>query len=305
MSAVPTAFADAIEALPAPCRTIVAAGVERVVDFQDDAYARLYLERVGRVRDAEAAADPRGGHGWAATREAARFLALWMAFDDIVRVADLKCRRSRFARVWREVAAADGDVVRIVDYFKPGAGEFAALLPAALARRLLDWDRRRQLRGKDPLALALHLRTDGILGFLALRTLASLRGWRRRGARYGEEQAAIERWLQAIERALRDDWRSGYEITLCGRLIKGYGATFDRGRRNLAHILDPLAALPFASPAARAEAIRQARDAALADEEGSGLDAALVRHGAPPRPVAAQPIRWVKKRPAAAPALTR
>jgi indolepyruvate ferredoxin oxidoreductase beta subunit len=181
----------------------------------------------------------------------------------------------------------------------------ATLLPASLARRLAAWDRRRQMRGKEALALALHLRTDGILGFLALRTLASLSGLRRRGARFGEEQAMIERWLQAIARALRDDWRCGYEIALCGRLVKGYGATNERGKRNLLHILDHLATRSFGSAAERADAIAQARDAALADEEGTAFDAALVRHGAPPRAVAAQPIRWVGKRAAETAVRTR
>ena len=301
-AAVPPPVASA---LPPVAHDIAGEGYRRLVEFQDAAYAGLYLQRLTAIRAAEEAGDPRHAHGHALTRETARFLALWMAFDDIVRVADLKCRRSRFARVRREVAAAEGDVVRIVDYFKPGAGEFAALLPAALARRLVAWDRRRQARGRDALALPLQVRTDGILGFLALRTLASLRGLRRRGARFAEEQAMIERWLQAIGRAAHDDWHCGHEIALCGRLVKGYGATNERGKRNLIHILDHLATGPLAGARDRAEAIRHARDAALADEDGQGLDAALVQHGAPPRPVAAQPIRWSRRRSAIAPAHPR
>jgi indolepyruvate ferredoxin oxidoreductase beta subunit len=119
-----------------------------------------------------------------------------------------------------------------------------------------------------------------------MRALAGLRGVRRRGARYVEEQAGIERWLDAIVRGLGRDWQLGYEIALCGRLVKGYGATNLRGKRNLAHILDHLAS---------AEAIREAREAALADEGGRGLDGALVRHGAPARPVVAQPVRFVRR----------
>ena len=117
--------------------------------------------------------------------------------------------------------------------------------------------------------------------------------------RYAQEQAAIERWLAAIA-APGGDWSVACEIALCGRLIKGYGATFDRGRRNLAHVVEHLATGgSFATAALRADAIRQAREAALADESASGFDATLIAHGAPPRPVAAQPIRWVKRRPGA------
>jgi indolepyruvate ferredoxin oxidoreductase beta subunit len=291
-----------VNAFPAAARDLIALGHARLVDFQDRTYAGLYLERLARVIAAERASDPAGAHGFVLTRETGRFLALWMAFDDIVRVAALKCRASRFARVRREVAARDGEILRIVDHFKPGIPEFAGLLPASLATRLLAWDRARVLRGKAPVGFALHLRSDTISGFLALRTLAGLKGWRRRGTRYAQEQALIERWLAAIEGAADDGWEGAFEIALCGRLIKGYGATNERGKRNLSHIVDHLAADGlFADDATRAAAIRQAREAALADEGGKAFDQALVAHGAPARPVIAQPIRWTKKRPAPAP----
>jgi len=286
----------AIAAFPSSCRDIVTAGYRRLVEFQDTAYADLYLDRLAAIRDAERAHDGQSRHDAAITRETARFLALWMAFDDIVRVAQLKCRASRFARVRREVGAGERDIVRIVDLFKPGVPEIAGLLPASLAQAMLAWDRRRQARGKRPLALALHLRSDGVAGFTVLRALAALRGLRPRMSRYAEEQAAIERWLAAIVPALALDWSCGYEVALCGRLVKGYGDTNARGKRNLAHIVDHLAGeRAFASPAERTQAIRDAREAALADEGGRTLDAALARHGAPPRPLVAKPIAWVKK----------
>jgi indolepyruvate ferredoxin oxidoreductase beta subunit len=280
---------------PAAC-DLIELGYRRLLDYQDQAYADLYVQRLSRILAAEQRSDAPEMHEYALTRETGRFLALWMAFDDIVRVADLKCRASRFSRVRREVAAGEGDIVRIVDYFKPGVAEFSALLPTAWAQRLGAWDRRRQARAKRTFAVALHLRADGIVGFAALRLLASLRGLRRRGARYGQEQKMIERWLAAIEMAAGEDWLLAQEIALCGRLIKGYGATNERGKANLLHILDHLVSGgSFATPAARIAAIRQAREAALADEGGKALDQALVEHGAPPRPVKAQPILWTRR----------
>lgn len=295
-------WADAIAAFPPSCRDIVAAGIERVAGFQDDRYAKLYLDRLATVRAAEEAADPRGGHGAAATREAARFLALWMAFDDIVRVADFKSRSSRYERVRREAGAGERDIVHVADYFKPGIPEIAGLMPRALAERLLAWDRRRVSGGRRPFAVPLAVRTDAVTGMLALRVLAGLRWLRPKGLRYAEEQAAIGRWLAAVVAALRTDWACGYELALAGRIVKGYGDTNVRGKRNLAHIVEHLAAgAGFETAAARAQAIREAREAALADEGGQRLDAALVRHGAPPRPVAARPVVWMKK-PAPPPA---
>jgi indolepyruvate ferredoxin oxidoreductase beta subunit len=277
---------------------IVALGRERVLAFQDRAYADLYDTRLARVKAAERAADASGAKGLALTRETARYLALWMAFDDVVRVADLKCRASRFARVRHEVAAEDADIVRIADYLKPGLPEFSALLSPRLASRLAAWDRRRQARGKRALAIAVTLRTDSVTGFMMLRVLASLRWLRRRGARYAAEQAGIERWLEAVVAAAAEDWGLAHELALCGRLVKGYGATQERGKENLSHILSHLASDMggHSGPAARAQAVRAAREAALADDAGSALDAALAAHGAPPRPVKAHPVRWIGPR---------
>ena len=267
---------------------LIALGHARVVEFQDAAYGELYRQRVARLRAAERLADPRQEHGGALTREGARFLALWMAFDDVVRVADLKSRASRFARVRREAGAKTGDLLRIADHFKPGVTELAGLLPGSLARRLLAWENRRRRDGKSPLAVALKLRADSVSGFLALRLLASLRGLRRRGQRYADEQALIERWLAVVETAAAASWENAFELALCARLIKGYGATNERAKENLRHIIAHLAATD-------AGTIRSAREAALADDSGSTLDAALKQAGAPVRAVKAVPVRWLKR----------
>lgn len=300
--AVPRAFAatglpaEVAHEFPVQTHAMLAAGYARMLEFQDDDYAQLYLQRMRRILAAERGSGTAGGGEFAITRETARYLALWMAFDDIVRVADLKCRASRYARVRREVKAGDDDLVRVYDHFKPGVPEFAALLPERLARGLLRWEARRRQAGKAVIALPLKIGTHTIFGFLALRMLAGLRGARRRGSRFIREQAMIGHWLDAVEEGTRTDWRLGQEIALCGRLVKGYGATNERGKENLLHVIDRLAvAGGFASPKARAEAIRAVREAALADDAGKALDQALLEHGALPRPVKAQPVIWVKK----------
>ena len=108
---------------------------------------------------------------------------------------------------------------------------------------------------------------------------------------------AIERWLAAVVAAAGEDWRLAHEIALCGRLVKGYGATNERGKGNLLHILSHLAGgNGVRNVAERTQAIREAREAALADDAGAALDSAFAAHGAPPRPVKAQPIRWIKSR---------
>ncbi|HKU85733.1 MAG TPA: indolepyruvate oxidoreductase subunit beta family protein [Casimicrobiaceae bacterium] len=300
-----------LAAFPSAARETIALGHARVVEFQDARYGDVYLERLARIDAAERRSDAAGAHDARALRETARFLALWMAFDDVIRVAALKCRASRFARVRREIRAGPDDVVRIVDHFKPGVSEIAGMLPAAWARRLVAFDRKRQARGREPLAWPLHLRAHSIHGFVLLRMLASLRVMRRRGMRYHEEQRAIEQWLQAIEAGCTTDATLGYEIALCGRLVKGYGATNARGKATLAHIVQHVAGAveqgaaaraAAAQPvAARAAAVRSAREAALADEAGKAFDAELARQGKPARPVVVQPIRFAPPRTRAAP----
>jgi indolepyruvate ferredoxin oxidoreductase, beta subunit len=278
---------------PPQVEEMFALGYQRLLDYQGQAYADLYVQRLQSVLQAEREADPQGTHGFATTKEMARWLALWMAFDDIVRVADLKSRASRWTRVQGEVKAGDADLLKLYDHFKPGVPEFAALLPSSLAGKLVAWDRKRAARGLQPWALPLKVGTHSVFGMLALRTLASMKWLRARGSRFAIEQQMIEKWLQGVVQGTRRDWQLGQEIALCGRLIKGYGSTNERGKENLLHVLDHLAQGGRADEAAKA--VRAAREAALADDAGKALDATLVQHGAPPRPVKAVPIRWVRK----------
>jgi indolepyruvate ferredoxin oxidoreductase beta subunit len=179
--------------------------------------------------------------------------------------------------------------------------EFAALLPPPMAERLLAWDRRRVAAGWPPWSLPLKVGTHGVRGVLALRALAALKGQRRRGSRFALEQALIERWLAAVIRGTREHWALGHELALCGRLIKGYGSTNERGKLALLHIVEHLA---FAARPAqdRAQAVQRARLAALADDAGLAFDRALHADGAPPRPPREHTIRWFKRRPPATPA---
>ena len=281
-------------AAPAAAPDLRALARERLRAYQGEAYVRLYDERLARV---EAAA----GAGGEAAAEVTRWLALWMAFDDIVHVAGLKLAAARQARVRREVGARDDEIVKVFDHFKPGVPEFAALLPPRAAARLLAWDRRRVAAGREPWALPLKVGTHTVGGTLMLRALAALKAWRPHGSRWATEQALIERWLAAVERGAREHPALGVELAKCGRLIKGYGSTNERGKDNLLHLIDHLA-FGAGDAGARADAVRAACSAALADEGGRAFDQQLVAHGAPPRPPREQAVRWYKRRPDSRPA---
>ena len=107
----------------------------RTLDFQDQKYGRLYLERLRTVFDLEKDA---GAEDYPLTRKAAKNLALWMAYEDVVRVADLKTRSERISRIRKEVHARTSDLVEVVDYLKPGIEELCALLPKFISTPLLE-----------------------------------------------------------------------------------------------------------------------------------------------------------------------
>jgi indolepyruvate ferredoxin oxidoreductase, beta subunit len=286
-----------LDRFPQSAHVLVTLASERLRDYQNEAYAGLYRQRLHAVWAAEQVQDATAQHGAATTCEMARWLALWMAFDDVVRVADLKSRRQRWERVQREVKTKPGDLLKLYDHFKPGIPELAGLLPQPLAQALLRWDRRRVQNGRTPWALPLKIGTHSVLGMLALRGLAAMRRLRPWSSRFQREQALIERWRQAVIDGISTHWALGHELALCGRLIKGYGSTNERGKDNLLHIIDHLARAPHLSAEARAQAVAAARQAALADDAGHGLDATLQRVGAPARPVREQPIRWMRRPP--------
>jgi indolepyruvate ferredoxin oxidoreductase, beta subunit len=284
--------AEVAAKFPAELHPLMGLAHQRLVEYQGPAYASLYVQRLERLLDAESAS---ADTTHPVTAEATRWLALWMAFDDIIRVADLKSRASRWGRVTQEVKAKEGDVLKVYDHFKPGVPELAALLPQGLANKLLRWDRARVARGQAPWSMPLKVARHALWGMASLRLLASLRVLRPLGSRYATEQALIEEWLGGIEVATRLSPSLGLELARCGQLIKGYGSTNERGKDNLLHILrhvcGPTSKVPLAE---QAEAVARIRQAALQDEAGQALDQALLQHGAPARPVKEQPVLWMK-----------
>ncbi|MBV8534753.1 MAG: indolepyruvate oxidoreductase subunit beta family protein, partial [Alphaproteobacteria bacterium] len=89
---------------PAPAREIVMEGAARVFDYQDAAYATLYLDRLDRIL----AAERKAAGDFSVTRETGRHLALWMTYEDVIRVAQIKTRSARLDNV-RRGAGAKGE----------------------------------------------------------------------------------------------------------------------------------------------------------------------------------------------------
>ena len=282
---VPTPTA-ALEALrdrvvrdfPTLAREILNEGAARCFDYQDEAYATLYLDRLDKLWAAERAA---GGDG-SGTAETGRHLALWMSYEDVIRVAQIKTRANRLQKVQRGSGAKGEQPVIVTEFLKPGIDEFASILPPSLGRHLVGWAERTNSHNR--FNVGLHIRTSTVLGFALLRLMASLKSWRRNGYRFGVEQDGIERWLGAIRAAMGKDRIVALEIAECARLIKGYSDTHRRGTRNFRRILETLVQPALSASNVRpdfyanaAAAIATARKAALADPEGETLDRTLAQ----------------------------
>ncbi len=256
---------------PSETHAVVLEACGRCLDYQDAAYARLYLDRLDTVRAID---EGRGDGDFKITAEAARHLGLRMTFEDIMRVAQLKTRRSRFERMRNDVQAQDGQLVRTTEHFKPGPYEFASVLPKGLGRRVVDWADRNPAKARK-WHFGLHIRTDTVWGFARVRTLAGMRRFRRRGYRYAEEQDLIEGWLDLVRRAAEIGKPMALETVECARLIKGYSETHKRGVGNYRRIVGEVIEPALAQGADRAGDIAQARAAALADPEGESLSEAI------------------------------
>ncbi len=260
----PTDPADAVlaarvQALTAEARAQVSEGVRRLIDYQDPAYAALYLDRLEQLTFAPTV-----------QAEAARHLALWMSYEDTIRVADLKTRSSRLARVHAESRRTPQQLVQVQEFLKPGVPEICDTLPPGLARWVEGSAGMRRFIERVTRDGSV-VRTSSLPGFLLLYGLAGLRRWRRGTRRFQLENQRIEQWFAQAVTAARTDAPLAIEILRCQRLLKGYGGTHERGWRNFTTVLE--AALE--QPATAAATLRRLREAALADEDGVALGAAL------------------------------
>ena len=254
---------------------IVGEGVARLVDYQDARYAGEFLDRLDGILALDGPEKSNRGP-WLLTGEVARYLAVWMAFEDVIRVADLKTRAARMHRVREEVRAKSDEPVEIIDFLKPGIEEFTAIMPRALGRPIMRWAEGR--KSAQRFHIGMHIKTTSISGFLLMWALGRMRWLRRGSLRFHDENALQMRWLEAVKRAAARDYGLAVEVAECARLIKGYGSTYERGRGNFLRIFEEVVEPALAANGAAADdatAVSEVREAALADPDGNELATAL------------------------------
>ncbi|MEM7467772.1 MAG: indolepyruvate oxidoreductase subunit beta family protein [Pseudomonadota bacterium] len=254
---------------PPATQVTIAAALQRLVDYQDTDYAKSYLEMLNPMYQLDSR---HGGEttNWALTNAVAKYLALWMSYEDTIRVADLKIRAARFERSREEVRASAEEIVYLTEFLHPRLEEVADTLPAGLGRWLLRTNNIKSWLSKFVLRER-KINSAKISGFLLLYILAGMRRFRRSTLRYEVEQTRIRTWLQRISDAATQNMDLAVEITECQHLIKGYGDTHARGLKNYQRIMTYL----DENPDCTANKIRALRTAALADEHGTQLSAAI------------------------------
>ena len=257
-----------IREFPRPLHNIVYAGVKHLTDYQDPAYANEYLERLTKLFELDNS-NGGGTKAHALTNAAAKYVAVAMSYDDVIRVAELKTRRHRFERVKHENAVLAGQIVYTTEYMHPRLEEVAGSLPAQLGSWLeahpqwFGWMFRKGRR----------VRSGTIGWFLLLYGLAAFKPWRRTTLRHSREMAHLDRWLWLVTANIPKNYNLAVEIIRARRLVKGYSDTHARGLSKFDRVVGAVPLLVERTDGA--EWMRRLREAALLDENGVALDGAL------------------------------
>jgi indolepyruvate ferredoxin oxidoreductase, beta subunit len=258
---------ERVAELPEPVQELTLAGLRKVVDFQDVDYGFDYLDLVDRAAKMDEVES-----GWRLSLAAAKHCANAMAYDDVIRVADLKTRRSRGGRIRGELNVAEDVVLNVTEFLHPRMREICGMMPWRIGRwvearpGLFNW-----LDGK--LSKGRFVRSDTVFGYLGLWLMASMRPWRRGLLRHKVEAAHFNAWFDRALLVREEDYALGVEVLECRRLIKGYSDTHDRGLSKFDRVLSGLDLLEGREDAA--DWLRRLREAALVDEKGEALEGAL------------------------------
>lgn len=255
------------QGLPQPVQQMALSGLMKVVDFQDTVYGARYLQRIEGVvkRDDE-------NNSWLLSQTAAKYIAYAMAYDDIIRVADLKTRSPRFNRIREEMGVEGGQLVQLTEFFHPRAEEIASLMPAKMGA---TWER-------SPKRMALlnklfnkgrRLRTHTLGSFLMLHFLGGLKGYRMRTRRHEVEVEHLEWWLEQSLGVLEKNYALAVEMFKNRRLVKGYSDTHLCGLSKFRSVMEAADLLEGRADAA--EWMVRLREAALKDPEGKALAGAI------------------------------
>lgn len=253
--------------LPSEVRELAEPGLRKVVEFMDVEYGHEYFSRLQPFVQMDNAEQ-----GWELAREAAKYISNAMAYDDVIRVADLKTRAARGDRIRTEMKADSGKLLQVTEFLHPRAEEIVGMLPARLGAR---WEASPKMMARIDrwFNRGRRLRSDSLRHFIMLYILGGLKTYRRRSHRHALEQAHLKKWLNLCKKTATEDYSLAVEILKCRRLIKGYSDTHARGLSKFDRAISSIELLKGRNDAS--QWLSRIRDAALKDEKGEALDGAI------------------------------
>lgn len=269
---------------------VLSEAIWRLLDYQDRRYAEQYLQEVAALHALDHSLGGEG-RGLRLTETFAKSLATWMAYEDAIRVAELKTRPERFRAIRERLGLRAGQVYEVYDFLKPDAEEIYGILPARLVDPLLRlaartrWGPRLTGRGDERWHFPQKPKTSALRGFLRLRLLTLWKPLRPVSWRYRKEHAAIAEYIARVKEFAAVDYEVGCLVARAGQMVKGYGETRRRTlaatRRFLDQVVAPLVRFDQERPEERFALTRQvaalARKAMAADEHGIDRAEALTR----------------------------
>jgi hypothetical protein len=242
------------DSLPDAAAAVVSDGIHLLMDYQGATYARLYVDRVKRFigrREVDGKI----------LCQIARLMADRMAYEDAIRIAQLKLAEFRDS----------GERIRSTDIHKFRFDELVDALPEIVADPVLQvldkigWKRRR---------VSIPFSTTGRWGIRRLKMEAWLRRWRLFSIRYSEERAWVERWLHMINRCYLKQPQSVPALVETATMVQGFGDAYRQGLADWHAIIDGLAKPMFDGVLQLpdlAAAITEARAAAMPDPRQAAL----------------------------------
>ena len=247
------------DGLPEAAVPIVSDAIHLLMDYQGATYARLYVERLARFI----------GKGLPAKThcEMARLMARRMAYEDAIRIAQLKLA---------EHHRSDGQIISTeVRQFR--LDELVDALPGIAADPVLTilekvgWSHRR---------VSIPFSTASRWSIRRLRLEAWLRRWRMFSIRYSRECNWVERWLHMTARSMVKQPDATDAIVATANMVQGYGDAYRQGLADWHAIIDGLVkptfdgVLPLTDLAG---AIAEARSATMPDPRQVSLKRAVAR----------------------------
>ncbi len=200
---------------------VLVEAIWRLADYQDLAYARAFLATVQQIHDLDQSLRPEGPPQL--TEVFAKGLGTWMAYEDGIRVAQLKTRSERFQSIRARLGVQPDQVYEVHEFLKPDAEEVYGILPTWVVDPLLAVGAvRRFLQGRY---VAQHPKTTSLRGILRLKMLLLLRPFRRSSWRYRKEHALMHQYVRRVKEAAAVDYRVACLMARTGQMVKGYGDT--------------------------------------------------------------------------------